>query len=762
MKLKSCLVLGLLAAISLVISLPLDAQAQTSVSESESMLIGEIRVKGNHKIETATIINYIKTKADDVFSPDQISRDIQSIYNSGFFRDVQVDAIGAEGKLILTYIVAEKPSVSEIVIEGNDELDEEKIKKVIEIKINSILDEAALHKNAELIKKRYAEDGFYLAQVTVKIEEITTHTSKIVFQIEEGEEITIAEIKFEGNQGFGDDELKKILKTSEHGFMSWLTSSGYLKQEELDADMERLLAFYYDNGYIQAKITDPQVVFSEDKTELRIIISINEGILYHIDKIDFSGNHIIKTEELEEKLTIATGEVFNRSKVRKEIDSITGLYADQGYLLTQVYPQTKENPGQKSVDLTFNVTEGEITYAGKISISGNTSTREKVIRRELQFAEGEILTSSNMRRSYERINNLGFFEQVDLQPRDSGQKNALDIDLKVNERMTGSITMGAGWSSVNKVVGNVSVSQGNLFGRGQRLMLSGSFGRVIQTYDISFTEPWLFDMPLTAGFDLYLTTRRRLTYSNYQVDRQGGAISLSYPLDDYIRAYFTYRFEEVNVHDVPNTAPLALKLREGNTTTSSTTYAISRDSRDNYLRPSRGSRNKLSFETAGSILGGDNYYYRTTLDSSWHFPLFWKFVLSLHGQIAHQASYAGRELPIQELFTAGGAQTVRSFQYGALGPRVEGEVIGGNKLLVFNTELHFPIVDPLAGLIFFDLGNAFGSGVNYQLNNLRTGAGFGIRFYTPMGPIRLDWGYKLDRLPTESKYEWHFAMGTYF
>ncbi len=731
-------------------------------ANEQVMLIGEVAIQGNRKIEAATIRSYINTQAGSLFNPTRIRQDIQAIYDSGFFSDIQVDAEDFEGKLKLTFIVTEKPSIKSVIIEGNDEIDEEKLRKVIDVKINSILDELVLDRNVDKIKKRYEEDGFYLAEVTYKIEKIPPHSVNVTFTINEGPEVVLEKIIFEGNEAVSDDDLKDILETSEHWFLSWITNSGHLEKDKLSQDMNRLLIYYYDHGYIQAKIGDPKIELSTDKTELTVTIPVEEGNQFVISKINLKGNYIVATSEIEEKLESKAGEVFNRSTIRKDVDYISNLYAGQGYLLTDVYPNTKENRAEKTVEVTFNVQEGKITYAGQINISGNTSTRDKVIRRQLMFFEGDVLTSTRLKRSYQRINNLGFFEQVDLKTKASSQENALDIDLRVKERLTGSFSMGAGWSSVNKVVGNVSISQGNLFGRGQRLVLSGSFGRIVQNFNLEFTEPWLFDTPLSAGFALYSSTRKRLSYNNYQVDRTGGKINLGYPLTSYTRAYFNYRYDVADVRDIPSNASIIIKRQKGKTTTSSTTFTLVRDSRDNRLRPTSGSNNSASYEFAGSILGGTNYFHRTAATSSWHFPLFWKFVFSTRGQIRYQSSYAGRKLPIQELFVTGGAQTVRGFQGGSLGPREGYYVIGGNKSLVFNAEIHFPLFDPLAGVLFFDMGNVFAEGVNYQLNNLRTGAGVGIRFFTPMGPIRLDWGYKLDRKDRESAYEWHFAMGTYF
>ena len=736
--------------------------ATASLASDEAMTIGEILVEGNRRIETATILSHIGIKPGDPFSPKQIRRDIQAVYDTGFFRNISVDARDFEGKLKLTFIVEEKPAVKEINLEGNDEINEEQLRKIIDIKVNSILDELALEKNVQKLKKRYEQDGFYLAEISYSIEELSPYSVAVTFNIEEGDEVILKQIKFEGNHDFSDEELKQVMETTEHWFMSWLTGSGYLEEQVLEQDMERLLSFYFDRGYLHARVGDPEVTLSRDKTELSILIPVEEGPQFSISSIHFKGNHIIETALLAEKLESEAGELFNRSKVRKDVAAISNQYAEQGYLLTEVYPTTKENARDKTVAITFNIIEGKITYAGRISISGNDSTRDKVIRRQLQFVEGDVLTSSKLRRSHERIQNLGFFEKVDMQTKKNPRENTLDIDLKVKERLTGSFNIGAGWSSVNQIVGNVSISQGNLFGRGQKLILSGSIGRVTQDYRLSFTEPWLFDTPLSAGIDLYMRTRRQLRFSRYQVNRTGVALPFSYPLSDYLRAYFTYRYEEVEILNVPTSATNFLKRQEGATVTSSTLFSLVRDSRDSWTRPTRGSRNKISYEIAGSALGGDNYYQRLMLDSGWHFPLFWRVVFSLRGRCDYEFSYAGRDLPLQELLTAGGAQTVRGFQYSSLGPREDGQVVGGNKRIIFNYELNFPLVDPLAGVIFYDMGNAFAEGENYQMNNLRTSAGVGLRFFTPVGPIRLDWGYKLDRKATESAYEWHFAMGTYF
>ena len=665
------------------------------------------------------------------------------------------------GQVQVTFIVQEKPAIKEIEITGYDEVDVEKIKEKIEqeaVKENSILDEAAVAKAVQQIKKLYEEQGYYLASVEVEKEDIPPHWVKLKFNIDEGPEVRIAEVAFEGNEAITSDDLRDVIETRDYWFFSWLTGSGHLNIEILNIDLEKLLTHYYDNGYIDAQIGTPQIDLSTDKTELYIKIPVSEGVEYKIGKLGVKGNQLFTTPEILRDLAIKEGDVFSRELLRQDITKIIARYNDRGYLLTEVFPLTRTHPETELVDLLIKINESKLTYAHRITISGNHSTRDKIIRRQILFKEGDVLTRRVIRRSQQEVNNLGVFETLYFKTNPTEVENELDVEVDLKERLTGALSVGAGWSSVDRLTGNVSITQGNLFGRGQRLSLSTSFGETSQRYNIGFTEPWLFDIPLTAGFDVYYRTRNRVRFQDYRQDNQGGKIKIGYPLIESIRGYLSYMYEDVRVYDLASGALDVIKEREGVATTSELTLALVRDTRDNRWRPRRGSRNKVSVEYAGNPIGGDNYYIRYLGESSWHFPLWWKFVFSLHGLIGYETGHSGQKIPVEELFAIGGAQTVRN----SIGPRIGNQVIGGNKELVFNAELNFPLIEPLAGLIFFDTGGVFAEGQAYELDEMRLGAGVGIRFFTPMGPIRFDWGYKLDRKEGEDPSEWHFAMGTYF
>ncbi len=731
-------------------------------AQEKKLIVSSIKIKGNWTVETLTIRNYIKVQVGDPFDFNRLRQDMQAIYASGFFQDVKIDVEKKDGGALITFLVQEKPTIKEIEISGYDEISAEKIREKIEFKTSSVLDDTAIAKSIREIKKLYQDDGYYLVEVDVEKKLIPPHWVRLKYNINEGPEVKIAIIDFDGNEAFTDDELQKTIETRDYWFFSWLTGSGHLNKETLDLDLERLLTHYYDNGYIDVQVGSPEVKLSEDKTKLDIKIPINEGPQYNVGEIEISGNKIISTEKITRGLTLKTGEIFSRQKLREDITKITEGYADGGYLLTEALPLVKRQPDKQIVNLVIKINEGGLTYVHRVRILGNNTTRDKVIRRELEFKEGDVLTGRAIRRSYQDLNNLGFFETVDIKTNPTDSENNMDVDVMVKEKLTGSLSVGAGWSSVYQLMGNVSITQGNLFGRGQRLRLSGSLGQTRQRYNLGFTEPWLFDMPLTAGADIYYRTRSRVRYRDYRIDYRGGKLNFGYPLFERVKGYASYMYEDRKIYDIKSNAPESIKNRKGTSATSEISFSLLRDSRNNRWRPSRGARNKLSVEYAGGMVGGDNYYIRYLAESSWHFPIWWKFVLSFHGLIGYQTGYNGHNIPVEELFAVGGAQTVRGYDRDAIGPRKGSYVIGGNKKLVFNAEFHFPIIEPVTGLFFFDTGGAFAESENYELDEMRMGVGAGIRFFTPMGPIRLDWGYKLDRKEEEDSAKWHFAIGTYF
>jgi outer membrane protein insertion porin family len=733
-----------------------------AIAKEPDMLIGKIAVENNRRIETSTILDRITTKPGDRFDPKTLRKDLKSIYATGFFKDIKIDAHVREGKLVVTFLVDEKPFIREIEIKGNEELETDKIMKEMTLETNSIYDRKAVAENAELIRDYYREEGWYLAKVTPKIETISEDWVKVIYDIEEGKEVRIRKIEFEGNENFDDDKLADQMETVEYWWFSWLTGSGHLEKEEFNKDIERLLDFYFNNGYIKAVVGTPQIKIGDNQEDMFITIPITEGGQYKIGHVGLEGNRIYTDKELFDYVSLKPGEIFDRSQLRSNINLINDAYASKGYLLTDVYPVVTSDDINKTADITITINEGKIVYTNFVNISGNDHTIDKVIRREVRVQEGDVLTSTAIRRSHERIQRLGFFEEVGIKTTATETENDLNLDISVKERLTGAFSIGAGWSSVDKLVGTVKLTQGNLFGRGQNVSVQGTFGDNSQSVVLSFFEPYVADTLLSGGIDVFYRARKSSFFTPYNIDRWGGSLPISYPLGEFWRIYNTYRYQTVIIYNADDNASDTVRDREGMEVTSSDTLALTRDSRDSRLVPTRGSKNRASVEYAGGALGGDHNFLKYLGQSSWFLNPFWKVVANMSGRIGFIQGYDGDEIPLEELFAVGGANTVRGYSFRQIGPQDEDTVIGGDKYLIFNLEFRIPVVDVLALAFFVDSGNAWAEGEDFNLRDMRSGAGAGFRMFTPIGPIKLDWGYKLGRRKDEDPYEWHFSMGTYF
>ncbi|MFH0924693.1 MAG: outer membrane protein assembly factor BamA [bacterium] len=736
----------------------------------DSVEIKKIIIKGNKKIETNTIIHHIKNKVGDKFSPWKLRDDLMSIYKLGFFQDIQIDVETFEGGITVTFIVIERPIIRELIFQGNEKLDEEKIKEKVKSAIGSIVSKTTLEEDVVSIKIFYSDSGYYLADISYQIDKINEATVKVMFNIKEGRKIYVRRIIFEGNEVFPDEILEGQLSTKIKSLFSFLTSSGVLKKDQFEQDMDSILDFYNNHGYIQAKAYEPEVKINEDKQEMYIVIPIYEGEQYSVGEISVQGNTIFTTEEIIKDIFLKTGDIYNRGQLRQDINKLEEKYAEKGYIFVNAVPLiTEDKKKEKIVNIAIEIHEGEVVFVDRIEIKGNNKTRDKVIRRELKVMEGDIFDSVNLKRSIQQLNNLGYFEKVDIKPQiedmsqnDDGE-NELTLLIDVLERNTNTISVGLGYSSVDRLFGTFDFTIENLFGLGQRFNLAAQVGTKRQTYNVSFTEPYLFDTQLAMGTDIYYKIDENRSYT---VSRRGGDLRLGYPVAEYVKFNYTYLYETVEVFDLLLDVSEAIRNASGVSVTSSQVFSLARDTRDNRLLPMSGSRNRLSYEYAGGYLGGDNYFYKTYFDSNWYIPIkpiSKKLTFSFHSQIAYAGGHSGRSLPLFEKFKAGGATTIRGFREDSIGPRdEEGITIGGDKRLIFNTELYYPVYGPLTLAVFFDAGNVYSSGESYNLSSLRYGTGMGMRVNTPLGPVKLDYGYNLNKEDYEPSTRWHFTIGSYF
>jgi len=590
---------------------------------------------------------------------------------------------------------------------------------------------------------------------------ITEQTVKVVFNINEGEKAYIKKIIFKGNKAFKDKKLKKLMKNKERWFFSFITGSGKLKREELEHDINRIANFYYNHGYIDAKIGEPQI--EHEGKEIYVIIPIEEGKQYRVGYVDFKGDLIEPKETLKKRLKLKEGDVYSQERLQKDIFLLSDVYANKGFAYVEIEPDIKPNPQIQTIDITYNIKKGPRVYIGRIEFEGNTKTRDKVIRRELWIREGETFNKWKLERSIESLHRLGYFEDVKVETEKGIEPNELNLRIRVKEQPTGSFSIGAGYSSVEKFILMADITQRNLFGRGQTVTLRGYLGAITQRYTFDFTEPYLFDTNLSIGFQAF---KWDTEYIDYTKQSNGGEIRFSYPITHYSRLYWNYHYEKAKTADFSESASLYIKELAPGITTSSVSVSWRRDTRNRFFNPNKGSILTLGVDFAGKPFGGDSAFVRYEGSLSVFVPLFWGTVGFMRTKLGYIKKRRGGILPLFEKYYLGGPYTIRGYDFATISPRdpVTGERIGGNKMFLCNLELRFPIVKKLRliGVIFYDMGNAYGEHQKFNLTNVKKSVGVGIRWFSPMGPLRLEWGYALNAAPDESTSNWEFAIGTFY
>ena len=756
---------------------------EIAVALSPREIIADVQVRGNVRIEGEAIKKAVQTTAGDVFSEKQLSEDLKSIYRMGYFEDVRVSAQDTDAGKVVYFDVKERPTVRKILFKNNVLFDSEELMKEISITRGSIVNISDIQRNIKQLEQLYKNKNYYNVKITYALLPEDNNQADIEFTIEKGDKFRIQKISFEGNKVYSDKELKKIIKTSEKGLIMWMVSSaGDLKMDVLSQDVARLTAHYHDNGYINARIGDPEILYGRSPAEggdegqekgIFITFKIEEGKQYKVGKVSLSGDLIEDEKSLRERLRVTEKAVFNRSELRMDLMRLNDLYADKGYYYVDIYPKTSVNDEALTVDIDYVIHKGEPVYFDEIIITGNSKTRDKVIRRQLDFYEQALYSGKKLKRGISRLYRLNYFENVGVDVIEKKAENKIDLKIEVEEKPTGEFSFGGGYGSQERFFASASISQFNLLGRGQVLQLQGQIGGTTTQFKLSFTEPWLFDIPLSAGADLY---DWEVDYDNYTMNTQGGGLRFGYPVFNNTRLYLSNTYEVNRIKDVYADAPSSIKdlldLNQDHIVTSSISASLVYDSRDNVMNPTRGAKNSLTIENAGGIFGGDVAFTKYTAELGWYIPLFWKTVGFVHSEGGYVHENANGYLPDYERFYLGGINSLRGFDWRDISiveTDAEGRIIderGGDKFVQGNLEFLFPMFGAqlgLVGLLFYDTGNVYDKGENIDLGDLRKSVGFGIRWYSPMGPIRLERGYILHpREGEDSSGRWEFSMGTAF
>lgn len=728
----------------------------------ELVQVSEVQIEGNLRIEAEAILRNIRTKPGDTFSPKQISQDLNAVFQMGYFDDVRVKAIDLSGGRRLIFEVKEKPTILGIGFSGNKEFDDEKLSKNITIKAGSILNNPQLRANTKIIADMYKGENYYNVKVDYRVTQLENNQANVEFDIVEGEQLFIESIRFVGNQTFSSDELADIMRTKEKGIFHWFTGSGELDMEKLNQDTIAIGSFYQDNGFINVKVADPEVVYEPDA--IAVTIKIAEGDRYKMGRLEIDGDLIRSKEELAAELTLDKETYFNRGLLQKEVLKLTDLYGDEGYAYAQVTPRTSPNPETLTVDVTLTIAKNQLVYFEEIVIGGNTKTRDYVIRRELKVYEQELYNRKAMKQGIQRLHALGFFEDIKVNTLRGDSDDQMILKLDVTEKPTGTLSFGGGFSSTESLFGAISVDQKNLFGRGQLLRAKITAGMTSTRFDVLFAEPWLFDIPLYAGVNPYYW---ETSYNDYGYDKNSLGIKLfsSYPVFEHTRASLNYVLDRTNINITDRKdASENIKKLEGDNVTSAVTTGLRYDSRNRAFNPDRGTVSDISVQFAG--LGGDFEYLKYMAESGWYFPLIGELTSFTRAQGGYLESLG--KVPDYEKFFIGGISTVRGVAPKDVSPRdKDGNLEGGETYVAFNFELLHPIGKEwgLVGLVFVDMGDVWKTANDTSLSwgdMVKTWGG-GIRWSSPLGPLRFEYGYVFDEGHTDaSGGKLEFTMGTQF
>ncbi len=720
--------------------------------------VSDIQISGNSRVAESTIFNVIHISPGDSVSVGDIDQAVHDVYALGSFKDVGAEVVEVNGLETLVFSVEELPVIRNVEYAGIKDVKRDKLAPLLKVRIPSIYNKAKIDESISEFRNVYIEDGYHAVKITTELRTDVNNEATLIFHVDEGDKVLIRDITFVGTTVFKKKELLKKMETKEKWFLSWLTGRGAYLKDAMELDVERIKMAYQDVGYQDVKVKPADVTLVDDKY-LQVVIEVEEGLQYHVGDITISGDMMKTEDELKELLKLKSGDVFSRSELRNSIVRLTDLYADSGYAYANVTPLTNKNSEKLLVGFELNIEQGRQYHVTEIRIHGNTKTRDKVIRREISLLEGELYNATKVKAANRRIRNLGFFEEVNLTNKPGSEPDSLVLDVDVSEQPTGTFSVGAGYSSADGPVFQGSVSQDNFMGYGVNVSIGGTFGGSSTTYTLSVSDPHFLDTDWFLGGEIY---KSEYEYSDYDDYRTGGAIKGGHPLSENVKFYLTYRFEQKEISDVDDDASATVKDAEGESTLSSLTADLVRNSTDNYQDPSKGGITKLSLEFAG--LGGTENFLKGIADHRHFFPVIGDTVFSVHGSIGYiMKTWTDDDIPMSEKFFLGGIRTLRGFESREVGPMEDGDYIGGEKMAYANFEYIFPIAKDMGfkGVLFYDIGNAWGEDEDY-FSDLRHSAGAGIRWLSPLGPLRFEWGYNLDPRDGEKRSVFEFTIGKAF
>jgi len=729
----------------------------------------EVRHVGPAAASDELIRANIRVKVGDPLVKTNVDDDVRNLYNTGYFYNIRVAEERVDGGVKLIYVVQGKPVLTDVRFVGNTKFSTSKLQKELTSKIGQPLDERKLFADAQKIQTKYQKAGYQRTKAEYKLN-INENAGRgsVTIEITEAPKVKITDIQFVGAAAFTEKELAKQLKTKEKWMFSWLTGSDKFKDDQFDEDKERLADFYRNKGYLDFEIKS--VDYEYPRPDRMVIkFQLFEGKQYKVGAVAVKGNAVFPTTELERDIRMTAGQTFTPEGQRKDVDSLRDFYGSKGYIDARVNAVRTPNTETGNMDVTYQVAENDKSYVEKIEIKGNVKTKDKVIRRELAISPGETFDMVRVRLSKQRLENLNYFEKVDAQPEPTEVRDRKNLVVSVEEKNTGNMSVGAGFSSIESVVGFVEVSQGNFdmfkppwfTGGGQKMRLRASYGSQRQDYLLSFVEPWFLDRKLAFSVDLY---HRNTAFQSalYDQVQTGMRLGLEKALwTDFFRGNVSYTIEDVGISNVDPAASPELRAENGTQIVSKIGAGLVYDSRTGGLVPTGGQRLEFISELAGGPVGGEADFYRLELRGSQYLRGFWEGqTWEIIGRIGTIQAYGGDRITLFNRYFLGGPRTMRGFRFGDVSPRDSlTEPLGGNTYWLGSVEYSIPLIDRLRFAMFYDIGNVYSSSFSFNPNTAKgermfqDNVGFGLRINIPnRGPLRLDYGIPLatDRFQNKS------------
>jgi len=736
-------------------------------AESAEFRVQAIEVRGATRVAPDAILKVMSTQVGQELDLEKVRQDVKAIYRMGYFRDVTFDTEEVPGGYRLTVIVAEKPIVGAVLIEGNKDVDTADLRAALTVKERSLYQEDKVKESTSKLKEVCQNKGFIDASVEAFVAEDPDGSRRVTFRVAEGPKLKIERILFTGNQYHTAKAILKVMDTSEKGWFSFITDSGAFKKDVLENDVRKIEALYQNSGFMDSKVSEP--VVDRGKKGLVLTIRIFEGRQYRVGEIRFSGESGITENVLRKTVKLTQGEIFDREILLSDLLALTTLVNDEGYAQALVSPGVEKSKEYPVADVTYRFERGKKFHFGKVEVSGNTKTLDRVVRRNLDVADGRTYTATGLKTSKENLTRSSYFKDVKISTAPSTVSEEMDVKVEVQEGPTGTLSGGLGYSSVDKIFGVVNVTENNLFGRGWKASLNSQFGARRTTFSLDFRDPNFLDTDFSLLLSAYDT---KVKYTDFEKEARGGRVGVGYNFTRFINGSVFLRADQTKILARSGSIPtwsVQQEIDKGLQKTRSIGFVVTRNTTDRYIDPSRGAFQSATVEYAGPpLLGGDSDFVKYFLQAKWFRPVTATTTFSYNVLWGHVVpTKGGEEIPLFERFFLGGPYSIRGYESRSLSPTDPntGELIGGNKELVMNFEYLFPLISEISfkGVVFFDAGNVWAQG-EWPFNDqgVWSAYGVGVRWYSPMGPLRFEVGWNLKRPEGQPKRVFEFTIGTAF